>query len=102
MLVEALETEFVPVLIQNNRAGRDAELLAKYDEPAWNNPVVRFFSSDERELVERRDRVWRSGELAERMVRALEAAGKKVPPYLSLAVDELSTESFERAVFAMA
>jgi hypothetical protein len=37
LLVEAIETEFVPVFVYNNRGGRDAEILARYGEPSWNN-----------------------------------------------------------------
>jgi hypothetical protein len=30
-IVEAIENEFIPVLIYNNRGGRDAEILAQYN-----------------------------------------------------------------------
>jgi len=102
LLVEALETEFVPVLVYNNRSGRDAELLARYEEPAWNNPVLRFFGAEHQELLERRDGVYRPREIADRMIGALEAAREKVPPYLRLVREELAESSYERAVFAMA
>src|SRR5262249_55155792 len=41
LLSEAIETEFVPVFVANSRPGRDAEQLARFGEPAWNNPVLR-------------------------------------------------------------
>jgi hypothetical protein len=37
LLVESIEDNFIPVLAYNNRSGgMDAELLARFDEPAWN------------------------------------------------------------------
>lgn len=99
--MDAIEHEFVPVLVYNNESGRDAELLERYREPAWNNPVVRFFAPDGRELVTRRDGVYAAGELAERLLAALAAAGRPAPGYLSLAREELAREPLERAVFAM-
>lgn len=41
LVVEAIETCFVPLAIYNNRKGADAEALNFFGEPAWNNPVVR-------------------------------------------------------------
>ena len=35
-IVEAVQREFVPLLIFKNREGRDAEILKRYEEPAWN------------------------------------------------------------------
>ena len=33
-LVEAIETEFTPLLIHNNKPGKDAEVLRRFGEPA--------------------------------------------------------------------
>lgn len=101
LLVEAIETEFVPVAIYNNEPGRDAQVLEHYDEPAWNNPVVRFFAPDERELLPRRDRVWDTTGVASRMLGALRAAGKQAPGYLELCALESRRRKPERATFAM-
>ena len=101
LLVEALETEFVPVAIYNNIEGRDAEVLKRYDEPSWNNPVFRFFAPDGRELMERKDRLWKADEVAARMIAALEAAERQVPDYLRLAREEVSREPTEVATFSM-
>lgn len=96
----------MPVLVHNNKAGRDAELLERYREPSWNNPVVRFFAAGKdgapgRELLPRRDAVWEGRAVAERVVAALRAAGRPVPRWLDLAVEELAPGPFERAVLAM-
>jgi hypothetical protein len=84
LLVEAIENEFVPMLIHNNTGGRDAEVLATYGEPAWNYQVVRFLHPDGSDVIERRDRVWETGPLAARMIEALQRSDRPVPEYLRL------------------
>lgn len=81
-IVEAIEDEFIPVLIYNNRGGRDAELLARYNEPAWNYQVIRFLDSSGSDIIPRKDRIWTLGAVADRMGEALRAAGRNVPLYL--------------------
>ncbi len=53
LIVEAMESEFIPVLIYNNRGGKDAELLKKYHEPAWNYQVIRFFDNSAKDIIPR-------------------------------------------------
>ena len=91
----------MPLLVYNNKPGRDAELLERYREPAWNNPVVRFFAPDGRELLPRADGVYAADAVAERLSATLTAAKRPVPGYLVLAHEELGREPLERAVFAM-
>ncbi|MEM1059237.1 MAG: thioredoxin family protein [Verrucomicrobiota bacterium] len=81
-LVKQIEEQFVPVAIFNNQGGRDREILRRYQEPSWNFQVVRFVDATGRDLIPRRDRVWTVSGIAGRMARALEAAGKPVPPEL--------------------
>lgn len=101
LLVEAIESEFVPVAVYNNRGGEDRQVLKRFDEPAFANPVVRFLDGDGRELVPRRAGVWLPHAIGRRMIAALEAAGRPVPLYLEDVVDELSPRRRERATFAM-
>jgi len=101
LLVEAIETEFVPIAVLNNRGGADAEVLARTGEPAWNNPVVRFLDGEGSDVIPRRDSIFTAGALAARMVTALEAAHRPVPGYLLLAGEETRARSTRRAVFAM-
>jgi hypothetical protein len=82
LLVEAIESEFIPVLIYNNRGGRDAELLARYNEPAWNYQVIRFLDSSGNDIIPRKDRIWTLSAVARRIGEALRAAGRNVPLYL--------------------
>ena len=98
-LVEAIEELFVPLAIHNNRPGADARALVRFEEPSWNNPVVRFLDGEGRDVIPRRDRVWATPEVAGRMVAALEAAQVEPPPWLRLV--ETEEKELRRAVFAM-
>lgn len=83
LLAEAIEDEFVPMLVHNNTGGgADAEILKRYQEPAWNYQVIRFLNPAGEDLIPRRDRVWTLEGVAARMIAALEAAGREVPTYL--------------------
>ena len=82
-LVKAIETEFIPMLVHNNRnSGMDRMLLERYQEPAWNYQVIRFLDSDGKDIIPRKDRVWSTRGVALRMVTALEASNRIVPKYL--------------------
>jgi len=81
-IVRAVETEFYPVLVYNNRRGKDRALLERFAEPAWNYQVVRFLNADGRDIIPRKDHIWTVRELATRMIWALQATGRPVPKYL--------------------
>jgi hypothetical protein len=81
-IVEAIETEFVPVLVYNNRPGEDAALLQRFGEAAWNYQVLRFLDASGKDLIPRRDGVWTLDAIAARLTQALETAHREVPPYL--------------------
>jgi hypothetical protein len=99
-MVEAIESLFVPVIIHNNKQGYDAKILKQFNEPSWNNPVVRYLNKSGRDIIARKDGVWTTGQVATQMVAALKAAKKPVPEYLSLVVQE-NVSKTERATFAM-
>lgn len=101
MVVSAASAEFVPVAVYNNVKGTDADLLKKFGEPAWNNPVMRFIGTDEKDLIPRKDEVYHGGTLLARMAESLEKAKRPVPAYLKLAVAEFAPKKTETAVFAM-
>ncbi len=75
-VVESIEKNFIPLLIHNNKGGKDAEILKKYKEPAWNFQVVRFLDSEGKDLIPRKDRVWTADQLNPRIKAALQKAGK--------------------------
>ena len=99
MLVEAIETEFIPVLVFNNRPGDDALLLKKFNEPSWNNPVVRYIDHHGKDVIPRKDRVWSVAGTAKQMTAALKSANRKVPFYLDSLVKGASKT--KTATFAM-
>ena len=83
LLVEAIENEFIPMLVYNNRnGGMDQKLLKRYQEPAWNYQVIRFLNAAGEDVIPRKDRVWTTGGVAARMVEALVAENRPVPDYL--------------------
>ncbi len=100
LLVEAIEREFTPLLIANSQPGKDAEVLRRFGEPAMNYQVVRFLNADAEDIIPRRDRVWETGPLAERMIATLEKEKRPAPQYLRLLAAEHSPQLRE-AVFAM-
>jgi hypothetical protein len=82
-LVKAIESEFIPVLVYNNRTGgMDGELLRRYHEPSWNYQVIRFLDASGRDVIPRKDRIWTTGGVASRMIEALRVTGRPVPDYL--------------------
>jgi hypothetical protein len=87
--------------VYNNAPGKDAEALARFREPAWNNPVVRFVDAEGNDLLPRKDGIYSLKGLLPRMLAALEAAGRPVPAYLRLAAFEHAPSARETAVFAM-
>ena len=101
LLVEAIETEFVPVAVYNNIKGKDLAVLKRYGEPTWNNPVTRFVDAAGKDLIPRKDRVWSLAGTASRMVLALKAAKRPVPGYLQLLAVGGTPKFLTKASFAM-
>lgn len=103
LIVEAIETFFVPVCIFNNKGGKDAEALRVFGEPAWNNPVVRIVRADNQDIVLRMPNFNSSLQLVNGMRRALDLTGTTAPRYLELLEEELSAREagLETATFSM-
>ncbi|MEM7411616.1 MAG: VPGUxxT family thioredoxin-like (seleno)protein, type 2 [Myxococcota bacterium] len=99
LMVEAIETAFVPVAVFNNKGGEDAAVLRRYREPSWNNPVVRFVDASGADLIPRRDGVYHTSKLAPRMRAALAAANRPVPAYLDWLIEEHELAPTAQATF---
>ena len=82
MVVEVARSEFVAVAIYNNVSGDDEMVLKRFKEPAWNNPVVRFLDTSEKDLIPRWDNDWSKAGLMKQMKAALVKAGRPVPEAL--------------------
>lgn len=102
-IVEAIETLFVPVAIFNNKRGKDAEVLKMYNEPSWNNPVVRIVDADKKNIVNRVSGNYSALGIVHAMVFALQKEEKEIPTYLQLLKQSLEAEASgtETATFSM-
>lgn len=90
LMVEAIENSFIPLAIYNNKGGKDKVILDKYNEPSWNNPVVRIINAKGKNVVNRVSGDYSAKTLQKRMVEALKSYGKTIPDYLKLLGQELS------------
>ena len=101
LLVEAIENEFVPVVVFNNRSsGDDPKLLKRYNEPSWNYQVVRFLDHSGKDIIPRKDRIWSTPSLATRMIATLQSKNRSVPKYLHT-LAESDSAKHDTAAFAM-
>ena len=101
LLVEAIEDEFLPVLVYNNRNGKDKELLQQYREPAWNFQVIRFLNAEGNDIIPRKERVWTTQGVAIRMIQTLKVLHRPVPKYLETVAMENDIENQSSAAFAV-
>ncbi len=95
-VVKQIEENFIPLLIHNNKGGKDAEILKKFNEPAWNYQVVRFIDAEGRDLIPRKDGVWEADALKARIAEALKKAG---PPKKQAASSESHRVAFAQYCF---
>jgi hypothetical protein len=100
LLAAAIEHAFVPIAIRNNVDGKEREVRERFQEPAWNNPVVRLLDAAGKDVLPRRDGIWDAHGIAARMVEALTAGKHPVPGYLQIAHAE-SDPKTATAVFVM-
>jgi len=91
LMVEAIENYFIPVAIFNNKGGKDKIVLKKYNEPSWNNPVVRIINGNEEEITPRIGGDYEALTLSKRMKQALIKNNTPIPEFLNLLELELSS-----------
>jgi thioredoxin-related protein len=102
LMVEAIENEFVPLAIFNNKKGNDAKVLAKYGEPAWNNPVVRIVDAQGKDIVDRLAGNYTPKGLFTAMTLAQLTTNRTIPGYLEvLGLELTAAERAEEATFQM-
>lgn len=103
LIVEAIETFFIPLAIYNNKQGEDAKILKYFKEPSWNNPVVRIVDNEKRDLVSRIGGNYSQLAVVDAMLQALNLSGLAAPQYLELLAEELRAEYLgtETATFSM-
>lgn len=96
LMVEGIENLFVPLAIFNNKAGKDKVILDKYNEPSWNNPVVRIVNYKGKDVVKRISSDYSAKTLHKRMLEALASYGATVPDYFQLLGQELGANGKTR------
>ncbi len=101
LMVEAIENSFIPLAIFNNKGGKDAQILRRYNEPSWNNPVVRIVDSNGDDVIKRIGNDYSALRLCESMQQAIEEKGQKIPKYINLLAQELSVKKAHKAYYKM-
>lgn len=99
--MEAYEELFEPVIIHNNSRGYDEQVRKRFEEPAWNNPIVRFINARAQDVIPRLSGVWKLGPLVKRSVHALEASKRDVPAWFETLATETSSTRTEGLVLSM-
>ncbi|MGK0202037.1 MAG: hypothetical protein ACI89X_003035 [Planctomycetota bacterium] len=100
LLKDAIETQFVPIVVRNNVKGAEEVIRERYQEPSWNNPVVRFVDALGVDILPRKDGVWDAHGIASRMITTLTKNKLSVPGYLQIAAAETAPKT-DKAVFEM-
>ena len=88
LLVDAIENQFVPLAIYNNVKGHDKKILKKYNEPTWNNPVVRMVDKEGKDIQERLNGDYSQLGLLEYILNNFED-DQDIPLYLKLLHEEI-------------
>ncbi len=103
LIVEAIESLFIPLCIHNNKGGADKRALKQFGEPSWNNPVVRIVDARLEDVVPRIAGQYSKAALVRGMVWSLQKQKREVPEYLSLLHRELQAQKsgLETTYFAM-
>jgi len=97
-IVEAIEDEFIPLAIFNNKNGHDSDILKRFHEPSWNNPVARIVDQDGQALADRVAGNYSELAVVDAITSALTQAGREVPNYLSLYREQLIAKENEAEV----
>ncbi|MEM6771350.1 MAG: VPGUxxT family thioredoxin-like (seleno)protein, type 2 [Bacteroidota bacterium] len=101
LLVDGIENEFVPLAIFNNKGGADRQVLERYNEPTWNNPVVRIVNANGDDIIQRVAGDYTPKGLLLAMKVALLGYGAEYPGYLKALELELTSADTEDAYFQM-
>lgn len=104
LMVEAIEQYFIPLAIFNNKGGKDAAVLKKYNEPSWNNPVVRIVDEKGENVVNRLAGNYSASGLHTSMSEALKKTSTAIDGYFALLGEELHAQkkgTVEESYFKM-
>ena len=79
VIVETIEEYFIPLAIFNNKGGKDREVLKRYNEPSWNNPVIRIVDAKGKSLIRHIAGDYSKARVAQEMIRVLAERQKTIP-----------------------
>lgn len=82
-IISTIEEAFVPLAIFNNKGGKDRETLNEYNEPSWNNPVVRILNAKGENLIPRIAGDYSKRKVALQLVHVLKKNKKAIPERLN-------------------
>ena len=88
LIVEAIESYFIPLCIYNNKGGSDKEVLEKYEEPSWNNPVIRVVDQTGKDIIDRQPDFRSQTKTLNTIINAIKKSGKEIPGYLKILLEE--------------
>lgn len=89
LMIEVIENEFIPLAIYNNKGGKDAEILRKYNEPSWNNPVAHFIDSNGNDIISKLANNYEPLSMYNKIVEVLQKTKGEIPEYVALLGQEL-------------
>ncbi len=102
LVVEAIETYFVPLAIYNNKGGSDGDILWKFDEPSWNNPVSRIIDpNSEKDITKRLNGKYDMAHLISFISVGIIESGQLIPDYLDLLYQEVTTVDLRETHLSM-
>lgn len=102
LLVEAIEDLFIPLVIHNNKDGKDRQILKQFKEPSWNNPVVRIVDASGKNMAPRVSGNYSAKGLYQAMITALNSNYIEIPEYMVLLGKELSaTNTVKEKYYSM-
>ncbi len=101
MLVDVIEHYFVPLVIYNNKEGKDKKILERYNEPSWNNPVVRIVDKEGENIIERINGNYTSAGLLDGIVQSFTERGIVIPQNIRLLEEILNTKATEESIYSM-
>ena len=103
LIVEAIETYFIPLAIHNNKTGKDKEVLDFFKEPAWNNPVVRIVDNTLKDICDRLSENYTSFGLVSKINATLIKKNIVIPHYLKIIEEEFLAQAsgMEKAYVGM-
>jgi copper chaperone CopZ len=96
LIVEAIESFFIPLCIYNNKAGPDKKILQQFNEPSWNNPVLRIINQDGKDIIPRLADYRSKSKALESITQGIVLFRREIPGYLHLLAEEFQAEDNNR------